>query len=347
MISPAGTGGQVRVQVRAPGAAALAMRPGRSRHSRCAASTPSASASASVSSTRRQASRSPGTLRGSRSTPPIEMAGRAPAVRTTVALYWRGSLPFSLDSIQQPKTAGHLVVWSDGAVHTRAEVYQPDAPHIGGQWAPQVQRLHVTRELLLACTRAENWPALQAARVWEAWLDAEAIDSAVVHTSTSLAYGAERTITLTRHTITIPGGKQSEVWETAVALNGVVGDQPREHTLHTVEPAARAALGLADDGLPPVMTIAEMAPHLGTTTEALRKALRRERRKQYEPDDVARHAVTARAEPGWRGRVGGRYTDPETPDSPRAPHLYDPRVVRKWWHSRPGHGPGRGHRRVS
>lgn len=238
---------------------------------------------------------------------------------------------------------GHFVVWSDGLVHTSAEVYQPDAPHIGGTWAPKYQRLLAARSLMFSCTRAENWGDLQQARVWETWLDAEGVDSTVVHKSVSAAHGAERTITLTRHVVALSGGKQTDLWEVAAELRAPIPGRPRQHTLHTTEKEARAALDATDDGLPPVMTIAELAPYLGTTKDALRKALRRERLKRYEPYEIDSAVQTVSAEPGWRGQVG-RYTEAEEPENPRAAHLYDPRVVKAWWTNRPGHGPGRGHR---
>lgn len=238
----------------------------------------------------------------------------------------------------------HFVVWSDGAVDSPAEVYDPEKGHIGGTWPSEQQRLLATRDLIIACTRAANWPALQQARVWEAWLDAVRTDTAGVEKRTTLAHGAERTLTLTQHTVVLPGDAVAQLWETQtlIARSPRRTDPVCAHTMHTSEQEARAALDAADDGLPPVMTIAELAPYLGTTVAALRKALRRERLRQYDPASIATEIPTAAAEPGWVGTVGA-YADADKPGNPKAAHLYDPRTVRAWWQARPGHGPGRGH----
>ncbi|MFB6906891.1 hypothetical protein ACFCWB_21745 [Streptomyces bacillaris] len=265
--------------------------------------------------------------------------GYSSPVREVLAESVPGLVPLHVDPNH------HLVVWSDGAVHSPAEVYQPDAPHIGGQWDPRFQRLLATRDLVAACTRAANRAALEEARVWEAWLDAESVESTVVTTSRSHAHGAERTVTTTRHVITLPGAERTEVWEVAAELRAHIGDTPREYTLHTTEPEALEAFRAADDHLPPVMTIAELALYLDTTKEALRKALRRARLRRYEESDLDLTGITtASAEPGWMGSVGGRYAEAEQPDNPRAAHVYDPRIVKPWWTGRPGHGPGRGHK---
>ncbi|MFJ5122370.1 hypothetical protein [Kitasatospora sp. NPDC088548] len=238
--------------------------------------------------------------------------------------------------------AWHLVVWSDGAVHAPAEVYQPDAPHIGGEWAPEYQRLAATAELVKQCTRASNWAELQQERPWESWLDADGVAIDTPTTVSARAHGAERTVTLTRYAISLADAQPAELWKVevrTVAPNQV--DPAVTFALYTSRAEAEAAFAVADDGLPPVMTVPELAKHLGVKGDTLRQALHRERRKRHGAWTIGQ-VMSAQAEPGWVGTAGPP-TEAARPDNPSLNHLHDPRVVLTWWHNRPGHGPGRGH----
>ncbi|MFE0457753.1 hypothetical protein ACFW1A_00650 [Kitasatospora sp. NPDC058965] len=237
--------------------------------------------------------------------------------------------------------ARHLVVWSDGVVVTPAEVYQPDASHIGGEWAREYQRLSETAELVMQCTRASNGTQLQQERPWENWLDAVALAVDTPSKASDRAHGAERTVTLTRYVITLPDGHDAQLWKVEVRTVAPNQVDPTVHfTLHTSRDDAQTAFAVADDGLPPVMTLAELAEYLGVRKDALRQALYRERRKSHGGWTI-NQVMSAQAEPGWVG-TAGPLRGPNQPDTSTLAHLHDPRPTAIWWHGRPGHGPGRG-----
>ncbi|MEU8543017.1 hypothetical protein AB0C52_24035 [Streptomyces sp. NPDC048717] len=218
----------------------------------------------------------------------------------------------------------HFVVWSDGALDYPAEVYQPEKTHIGGAWPRELQRLLAARDLVVSCTRATNWPDLRATRVWEAWLDAASVESTVAEQSATAAHKSERTVTLTRHSVTSASGTVTDVWEVRTSLIAMRGINPRrEHTMFTDEGEARAAFAAADDGLPPVMTVGELAEHLGAAADELRRALYRTRERTNGPGTIDMIGG-AKSEPGW---VGTYSVDP----SGEGGHLYDPRTVQAWW----------------
>ncbi|MEU5163924.1 hypothetical protein AB0G74_30510 [Streptomyces sp. NPDC020875] len=247
--------------------------------------------------------------------------------------------------------ARHLVVWSDGLVAVPAEVYQHQG-HIGGSWPDGMRRLEAAARLVQSCTEAANWSDLEQERPWENWLDATGVASATVDSRTAHAHGASRTVTLTRHTVTRPDGTGVHLWEVAVvtaAPQHPHPDGPGRRTFHTSQDAAREVFAAEDDGLPPVMTVTELAQYLGTARDALRQALRRSRRTRHGQAVIDIPVLsTAQAEPGWTGRTG-THAEAEADSAAGEPntrkaHLYDPRAVRRWWDSRPGHGPGRGHK---
>ncbi|MGV9267348.1 hypothetical protein ACWDRR_22105 [Kitasatospora sp. NPDC003701] len=94
------------------------------------------------------------------------------------------------------------------------------------------------------------------------------------------------------------------------------------------------------------MSIVEMAYHLGVPRATLAQALRRERAALLRADSELEE-MSSTVDPGWAFMVSAKQGADDTEAPGRGTSWYNPRVPLPWWHGRPGHGPGRGHKKPS
>ncbi|MEW1699398.1 MULTISPECIES: hypothetical protein [unclassified Streptomyces] len=200
---------------------------------------------------------------------------------------------------------------------------------------PEFRRLEAIAHLLPTIALATNSRDLDS-RMWMACLDADRSESEVVEertTQETIARGTViyRTVTLTRHTVHRDGTEVQSLWQLDQALllktprheaPQVIEDGP-DHSFYAGEAEARVALDAALGGLPPVMTVREVAEFLGTTEDALGQALHRNRARFSTREDFP-----APLDPGYVAATGRT-------------RWYAPRAGRAWRDARPGHGPGR------
>ncbi|MFB6984458.1 hypothetical protein [Streptomyces sp. NPDC056304] len=218
-------------------------------------------------------------------------------------------------------------VWTDGLLVPGDVSPSPELER-------RPRRLAAVEALLRDIRRAQR-PARGAFSLpdgWMRWVDAGGMDSEETdRTVDERAVGpdqvATRLLVLTRRTVHCADGATDTVWvlREQVHLPEPPAEPVRSLSLGAMastvqvfreEADARAAFAARDDHRLPVVTTAEAAAALGAAPAALRQALSRadEEERPYS--------------------VGVGRT-----------HWYVLDRVREWWESRPGHGPGRGHRR--
>ncbi|MFF3958461.1 hypothetical protein ACFYY1_35390 [Streptomyces sp. NPDC001890] len=228
-------------------------------------------------------------------------------------------------------------VWSDGLLSS-GEVRTPMSVPAGEpdrQWRKGFCRFEAAESPLDMIRRARNGRDI-GPDVWMPWLDAVAAAEETTHTerterATAPDATARRTLTLIRHRVSCADGVARDLWQILELVEASSIRTPsgweevtRQSIVYPDESAARAALTGLADGLPPMVTVAELAPILGGSTDAVRQAVSRATRNRFE----------------HRGRP--LLPRPTVFRGSRA-HWYDPRAVKRWWDGRPGHGPGRGH----
>lgn len=237
----------------------------------------------------------------------------------------------------------HMTVWSDGLLQ-KGYVTPPAGTPEGEAYRswhlqPQYRRFKATQRLLDAVLYAVNFEELTP-DLWMPWQDAQRTETQEVERrATERALAADTTVqrnlVLLRHTVHQADGTQIPVWEVRVLMDhvGPPGFSYRNSAQKWVygdEAGARARLEELDDGLPPLVTVQEAAELLGTTRNALAQAISRGREQREKDMSKPRSKWDRRAYPPaaiFTGRTS----------------WYDPRVLSRWWHARPGHGPGRGH----
>ncbi|MEU8893929.1 hypothetical protein [Streptomyces sp. NPDC048442] len=232
-----------------------------------------------------------------------------------------------------------FTAWSDGLL-VRARPHHPMSAPDPLRWYADHRRYETARFPLELIATARNHtsdsPAV-APEVWLPWQHAvseseETVDVRRDERAAAPDCTVRRTLTLTRYDITCADGTVRHLWQTADLVQAPNSRPPygyeevsAHHTVHATEKEARTALADLDDGLPPMMMLSEMHDLLGTTPDALRQAASRAARRER-----PRRAPFFPPSFTFGGRPGT---------------WYDPRAVQRWWASRPGHGPGRGHTR--
>ncbi len=242
----------------------------------------------------------------------------------------------------------HFAVWSDGQL-TDGVVNPPGSLPDGEtarDWRLRYRAFGATHHLLLSILSAQNRADLDS-EVWMPWHGATRADTEVVATaSTDRPIGTDRTarrlLTLSRHTIHHDDERRHHLWQLdeTVTITTTPRNRPEHttvhsawHTLHTTAAAAEQAYTDADNGLPPLETVEEIAARANLTRDAVAQAISRGRKARLErTTGHPRSLDRTRPDPG----------PPEHETVGRA-NWYEPRAFLAWLASRPGHGPGRGH----
>ncbi|MEV6426040.1 hypothetical protein [Streptomyces sp. NPDC051662] len=238
-------------------------------------------------------------------------------------------------------------VWSDGLL-VGVSTHAPHSLRMDQDWESsgrRPRRLDAVGPLLVRILRAENLAALDPDDWWMTWLDArdwtEQPGTQVDRVDRALAadVSAWRTLSTIRHRITRADGTTAELFEARSQTSCRDADPFRAETraghgmplvsrrsFHATEALALEVLEMwraEQAGHPPLVTRAEAAALCDTTPQALAQALSRAARTPRTPGTVPHPKPLATLSGG---------------------HWLDPRRCVLWWESRPGHGPGRGHK---
>lgn len=237
-------------------------------------------------------------------------------------------------------------VWSDGLL-VGVSTHAPHSLRMNRDWelsGQRPQRLAVVGPLLARILRAENLADLDPNDWWMTWLDArgwtkqpgmqvERVDRAL-----AADVCAWRTLSIVQHRITRADGTTAELFE-AHSETGYRDADPfradmragqgmplvTRSSLHSTEALALEVLEMwraEQAGHPPLVTRGEAAALCDTTPQAFAQALSR----------------------AARNRRPGTLPHPKPLATCGGVHWLDPRRCLLWWGSRPGHGPGRGHK---
>ncbi|WP_205328629.1 hypothetical protein [Glycomyces sp. YM15] len=216
--------------------------------------------------------------------------------------------------------------WSDGLL--TGPLYGADEESVAAR-----STLVNVEGLMAEVLRSEGRDDLDGSALWVQWADATGSETTVEAERTAtrqVQVAPDVTVavvdSLVRHTIVKPGRSRIEAWqirtdyETRYTIP-FVGRQRGATRFFDSADAATAAWAAGERSLPAVMTINEIAEHVGSSKDAFARAFRRA--WDAAPLGMPRPVI-------------------ETEDRRR---WFDPVPVLAWDKSRPGHGPGRGHRR--
>lgn len=216
--------------------------------------------------------------------------------------------------------------WSDGLL--TGPLYEGDDERVAAR-----STLTNVEDLMAEVMRSEGRDELDGSSLWVQWADATGSEATVEAERTAtrqVKVAPDVTVavvdSLVRHTIFKPGVRV-EAWqirtdyETRYSIPFVGKNRGATRFFDSAD-AAAAAWAASARTLPAVMTIAEIAEHVGSSKDAFARAFRR----ALDADPIGMPSPVI-----------------ETEDRRR---WFDPVPVLAWDQSRPGHGPGRGHRRL-
>ncbi len=247
----------------------------------------------------------------------------------------------------------HFVAWSDGVLSLGQVDPPADIPSgdPSRPWHRAYRDFGATQDLLHVILLADNRAQL-GGEVWLPWRDATSVDTATVDTHTTnqpigTTQTAQRELRLLQHTVHGADGQSHHVWqiddEVTIDTTTAAERTPRRvrwtlrHTVHTDPAQAQQAWIARHDELPVVATVEEIAVLAGISRDALVQAFSRARKAE---SLAAKQAVRT-----FGGTFPERLVPYRITEITGPAHWYEPREDLTWLRTRPGHGPGRGHKK--
>lgn len=227
------------------------------------------------------------------------------------------------------------VLWSDGRLDRGTLIVPPDVEPGEEMRAWLTSHTHpgisVVADLITSIMESSNRADLSP-ELWLGWRQATGVEAVTEAETTeefpvALHITARLTLTLTRHTITRADADPHTVWLVIEDMGPGEGTfyhvhGHNERWLFTEQEEARRHYERLAVVTPRAVTTDQLAERLGVTRNAITQAVKR-----------ARDRRTPGRRPPQVLYVGGE-----------GRWVYATRKFLDWWHARPGHGPGRGHR---